>query len=43
MKKALQIAEIGWLFIQLPFKVYNGRKKEAYKRIKKSMVAANLL
>ena len=43
MKKTLQILKIIQLFILLPFSVVNGSKKRAYHRIKKMMIAANLL
>ncbi len=43
MKKTLQILNIIWLFILLPFSVVKGSKKKAYRRIKRTMIAANLL
>lgn len=43
MKKLLQLLKILQLFILLPFEISKGSKKRAYMRIKKMMVAANLL
>ena len=43
MKKVLQLLKIVQLFILLPFEISKGSKKRAYMRIKKMMVAANLL
>ncbi len=43
MKRLLQLLKIFQLFIFLPFEILNGSKKRAYMRIKKMMVAANLL
>lgn len=43
MKKTLQLLKIVQLFILLPFEISKGSKKRAYMRIKKMMVAANLL
>ena len=43
MKKVLQILKIFQLFIILPFSIINGSKKKAYHRIKRMMIAANLL
>lgn len=43
MKKLLRLVEVVGLFVQLPFRLYKGQKKEAYKQIKESMISANLL
>lgn len=44
MKKLLQILKIVQLIIFLPFEIIStGSKKQAYIRIKKMMVAANIL
>ncbi|WP_302849807.1 hypothetical protein [Polaribacter pectinis] len=43
MKRLLQLLKIVQLFILLPFEISKGSKKRAYMRIKKMMVAANLL
>lgn len=43
MKKVLQILKIIQLFVFLPFEISNGSKRRAYMRIKKMMIAANLL
>ncbi len=43
MKKTLQLLELIWLFIKLPFDISNGNKKHAYKEIKTHMISANLL
>ena len=43
MRKLLQILKIIQLLILLPFEISNGSKKRAYMRIKKIMIAANLL
>ena len=43
MKKTLQIFKIFLLFIQLPFSIMNGSKRKAYHKIKRKMIAANLL
>ncbi|MEE9408153.1 MAG: hypothetical protein V3V28_08770 [Polaribacter sp.] len=43
MKRLLQLLKIVQLFIFLPFEISKGSKKRAYLRIKKMMVAANLL
>ncbi|PQJ75797.1 hypothetical protein BTO13_11435 [Polaribacter gangjinensis] len=43
MKRILQILKIIQLFIFLPFEISNGSKRRAYIRIKKMMIAANLL
>ena len=43
MKKLLQIIKIIQLFILLPFEISKGSKKRTYVRIKKMMIAANLL
>jgi hypothetical protein len=43
MKKVLQLLKIFQLFLFLPFEISKGSKKRAYMRIKKMMVAANLL
>jgi hypothetical protein len=43
MKRALQILKIIQLFILLPFEISKGSKRRAYMRIKKMMIAANLL
>ena len=43
MKKTLQVLKIVQLFILLPFEISKGSKKRAYMRIKKMMIAANLL
>ncbi|MEO9569805.1 MAG: hypothetical protein ABJH82_13850 [Polaribacter sp.] len=43
MKKILQLLKILQLFLLLPFEISKGSKKRAYMRIKKMMVAANLL
>ena len=44
MKRAIQILKIIIHFILLPFTIiFTGSKKRAYRRIKKRMVAANLL
>ncbi|MFT5762466.1 MAG: hypothetical protein ACI8WA_001595 [Polaribacter sp.] len=43
MKRTLQIFKIIQLFIILPFSIVNGSKKKAYHRIKRTMIAANLL
>jgi hypothetical protein len=45
MKKnrILQLLKIFQLFIMLPHEVSKGSKKRAYVRIKKHMIAANLL
>lgn len=43
MKKTLQILNVIRLFILLPFSIVQGSEKKAYRRIKKTMIAANLL
>jgi hypothetical protein len=43
MKKPVQIIKIILLFMLIPFELSKGSKKRAYVRIKKLMVAANLL
>ncbi len=43
MKKVLQILKIIQLFVFLPFEISKGSKRRAYMRIKKMMIAANLL
>ncbi|WP_299055210.1 hypothetical protein [uncultured Polaribacter sp.] len=43
MKKSLQILKIIQLFILLPFEISKGSKKKAYLRIKKKMIAVNML
>jgi len=43
MKKTLQILNVIRLFILLPFSIVQGSKKKAYRRIKKTMIASNLL
>jgi hypothetical protein len=43
MKRLLQLLKILQLFVLLPFEISKGSKKRAYMRIKKMMVAANLL
>lgn len=43
MRKLLQILELLWLLILLPFQLSNGHKKRAYQKIKRVMMAANLL
>ncbi|WP_349555259.1 hypothetical protein [Pseudotenacibaculum sp. MALMAid0570] len=43
MKRIMQIIKIIQLFLILPFQIANGSKKKAYLRIKKMLVAANLL
>lgn len=43
MRKLLQLLKILQLFILLPFEISKGSKKRAYMRIKKMMIAANLL
>lgn len=43
MKKILQIFKIIFLFIALPFEISKGSKRKAYVRLKKMMVAANIL
>ncbi|WP_284041172.1 hypothetical protein [Polaribacter sp. Z022] len=43
MKKTLQLLKILQLFLLLPFEISKGSKKRAYMKIKKMLVAANLL
>jgi hypothetical protein len=43
MKRLSQILKIFQLFILLPFEITKGSKKKAYMKIKKTMIAANLL
>ncbi|WP_408032310.1 hypothetical protein [Tenacibaculum xiamenense] len=43
MKKLLQFFELIRLLILLPFKISNGKKKQAYKKIKQQMISVNLL
>ena len=43
MKKALQVVELFRLIFILPFKIFKGRKKQAYKKIKQQMISVNLL
>ncbi|MDN3618679.1 hypothetical protein QWY81_04320 [Polaribacter undariae] len=43
MKRLLQFLRIIQLFLLLPFEISSGSKKRAYLKIKKMMVAANLL
>jgi len=43
MKKGLQLLKIIQLFIMLPFSILYGSKKKAYHKIKRMMIAANLL
>ncbi|WP_262501940.1 hypothetical protein [Polaribacter atrinae] len=43
MKRLLQCLKIIQLFVLLPFEISKGSKKKAYLKIKKIMVAANLL
>lgn len=43
MKKFLQVLKIIQLFFLLPIEIYKGSKKRAYMKIKKMMIAANLL
>jgi len=43
MERLLQILKIIFLFLLLPLEIFKGKEKKAYVRIKKLMVAANLL
>lgn len=43
MRKLLQVFELIRLIILLPFKISNGKKKQAYKKIKQQMISVNLL
>lgn len=43
MKKVLQILKIIFMFISLPFEISKGSKRRAHVKIKKMMIAANLL
>ncbi|WP_262712862.1 hypothetical protein [Polaribacter sp. IC073] len=43
MKRILQLLKIIQLFLFLPFEISRGSKRRAYLRIKKMMIAANLL
>jgi hypothetical protein len=43
MKTTFQLLKILQLFILLPLEISKGSKKRAYLRIKKMMIAANLL
>jgi len=43
MKQLIEILKIITLFILLPFQIVKGSKKKSYMRIKKKMLAANLL
>jgi hypothetical protein len=43
MKRFFQLLKIVQLFIFLPFEISKGSKKRAYMRIKKMMIAANIL
>ncbi len=43
MKRILQYFKIIQLLIILPFSILNGSKKKAHQRIKRMMIAANLL
>jgi hypothetical protein len=43
MKRILQVFKIVKLLILLPFEISKGSKKRAYMRIKRTMIAANLL
>jgi hypothetical protein len=43
MKKILQILKIIMIFLSLPFEISKGSKRRAQQRIKKIMIAANLL
>ncbi|WP_459744174.1 hypothetical protein [Polaribacter sp. OB-PA-B3] len=43
MKRVFQLLKIVQLFILLPFEISKGSKRRAYMRIKKMMIAANLL
>jgi hypothetical protein len=43
MKTTFQLLKILQLFIFLPLEISKGSKKRAYLRIKKMMIAANLL
>jgi hypothetical protein len=42
-KRILQLLKIFQLFIMLPHEISKGSKRRAYVRIKKLMIAANLL
>jgi hypothetical protein len=43
MKRIFQFLKIIQLLIVLPFSIVNGSEKRAYHRIKRMMIAANLL
>lgn len=43
MKKITQLLKIALLFVLIPFEISKGSKKRAYIRIKKMMIAANIL
>ncbi|WP_302850187.1 hypothetical protein [Polaribacter sp. Q13] len=43
MKKIAQLLKISYLIVLLPFEIVKGSKKRASVRIKKLMLAANLL
>jgi len=43
MKKLLLLLKIMQLYLLLPFEISKGSKKRAYMKIKKMMVAANIL
>lgn len=43
MKKLLQILKIIMVSISLPFEISKGSKRRTQQRIKKMMIAANLL
>ncbi|WP_262894640.1 hypothetical protein [Polaribacter sp. BAL334] len=43
MKKLLQILKIIQLYILLPFEITNGSRRRAHLRIRRLMIAANLL
>ncbi|MDX6747414.1 hypothetical protein SHK09_11470 [Polaribacter sp. PL03] len=43
MKRILRLLKIVQLFVLLPFEISNGSKRRAYMRIKKMMIAANIL
>lgn len=43
MKKSIQLLKIIPLFICLPFEISKGSKKRTLKKIKKTLISANLL
>jgi len=43
MKKAFQILKVFGLLVSLPVTLFISSKKQAYKNIKKTLLAANLL